>query len=80
MSRTPEAPLKSAVVGADVAEENSEFRFSVSSAINGKVITIGKFKRNPHGPDWTHQLYIVPEGGDLIDALRVCVTLNHLRK
>lgn len=66
--------------GVEGADEAAEFRFSIGRAINGKIVTISKFKRNPHGPDWTHQLYLVPEGEDLMDAVKTCMTITALTK
>ncbi len=67
-------------ITAEAADENAELRFSIGKAINGRVITISKFKRNPHGPDWTHQLYVVPEGTDLMDSIKTCIIINALSK
>ena len=54
----------------------AEYRLTIGRAINGSVITVSKFKRNPHGPDWTHQLYVVPEGTDLMDSIRTCLAIQ----
>ena len=55
-------------------------RLTVGSAINGHVIQIGRFKPNPHGPDWTYDTYLVPEGTDMVEALKTCITLGALTK
>ena len=64
----------------DTTDENAEYRFTIGKAINGNVITISRFKRNPHGPDWTHQLYVVPADTDLMEAVKTCITLQALSK
>ena len=61
-------------------DPSTDMRFTISSAINGKVITISRYKRNPHGPDWTSQLYVVPEGADLMESVKTCITLGVLNK
>lgn len=79
----PEPALKAhdnAVNASPVVDcdENSTFRMSVSRAINGKIITLSTYKRNPHGPDWTHEFYLVRDDERLVDALTVCLAMKTL--
>ena len=55
-------------------------RITINKAVNGHVIQIGKFRPNPHGPDWTYELYLVPDGTDMVDSIRTCITLGALNK
>jgi hypothetical protein len=55
-------------------------RFTIARAINGHVIQIGRFKPNPHGPDWTHDMYLVPDGADMMEAIKTSIALGALNK
>lgn len=69
--------------GAPALEEDPEnvlSRLVISRAVNGYVIQIGKYKPNPHGPDWTFTSYVVPEGEDMTDAIKACITIGTLSK
>lgn len=45
------------------------FRLTVLRCLNGRAIEIGTYKPNPHGPDWTYDMYLVPEGDLISDAI-----------
>ena len=61
-------------------DESKAMRFTIVKSINGHMIQIGRYKPNPHGPDWTYDTYLVPEGTDMVDAIRTCITLGALTK
>ena len=61
-------------------DESKATRFTIVKAINGHMIQIARYKPNPHGPDWTYDTYLVPEGTDMMDAIRTCITLGALTK
>lgn len=47
------------------------------NAVNGRILRVAKYTPNPHGPDWTHTLYMVPEDQSLPDAIATCLVLNN---
>lgn len=57
-----------------------DVRITVKHAINGKVLDISTYKPNPRGSDWTHELFVVPEGENLKDALTMLLLLKGLDK
>ena len=61
-------------------DETKATRLTIVKAINGHMIQIGRYKPSPHGPDWTYDTYLVPEGTDMMDAIRTCITLGALTK
>lgn len=65
---------------AEAHERTSQpsMRFSVIKAVNGRVIEVGKFKHNPHGPDWTFDLYIVGENERLSAAIERIMVIKQL--
>lgn len=71
------------IKGAPALEETPEnvlSRLVIVRAVNGYVLQIGKYKPNPHGPDWTFASYVVPEGEDITDAIKACITIGALSK
>ena len=57
-------------------EAEPKLRVELVEAVNGRVLQIGKYKPNPHGPDWTFTLYVVGEGETLPDAIATCLVLH----
>ena len=53
----------------------------ISEAINGKVLTIRTYKPiNPqYGNNWVSELYLVPEGESLPEALTMLLLLKGLK-
>ena len=54
-------------------------RFQVYKAVNGKVIQVMHYKHNPHGPDWTGELFVVPDDGDLMDTIKIAIVSKALK-
>jgi hypothetical protein len=54
---------------AETDAVHSNMMFSFIRATNGVIIKVSKFKHNPHGPDWTHELHIVREDETIQDAV-----------
>ena len=46
-------------------------RIHINKAMNGYIVQVLTYKHNPHGPDWTGDIVLVPEGADLMEAIRV---------
>lgn len=57
-------------------DQDVKLRVELLEAVNGRVLQIGKYKPNPHGPDWTFTLYVVGEGETLPDAIATCLVLH----
>lgn len=51
-------------------------RVEVIEAVNGRVLNVGVYKPNPHGPDWTHHLYVVRDGEALPDAIATVLVIT----
>lgn len=72
------------VTAALTADEGIDHRgcvqFTVLKAMNGRMVRIGTYKHNPHGPDWTYELYIVPEGERIGDTLERLAVIKMLEK
>lgn len=68
------------LASAEVAQSQSfpTFRIGVMKAMNGRLIEMSTFKHNPHGPDWTTELFIVPEDQTLGQAITMVLTLKGL--
>jgi hypothetical protein len=52
--------------------------FSFVRAVNGTIIKVSKFKHNPNGPDWTHEMHIVREDETIQDAVLKVIAINAL--
>jgi hypothetical protein len=46
-------------------------RFEVIECMNGRLVKCSTFKPNPHGPDWTHKLYVMSDGESVGDAVNL---------
>lgn len=73
--------------GSGIAETNGHSqpdmphtRFGVLDVMNGKVLEVCTFKRNPHGPDWTTTYWILNEEQSLAEQLAVVMKLKGLSK
>jgi hypothetical protein len=53
-------------------------RFGVLSVMNGRVLEVCTFKRNPHGPDWTTTYWILNEEQPLAEQLALVMTMKGL--
>lgn len=55
-------------------------RIGVLKAMNGRVLELSTFKPNPHGPDWTTEMFIVPEDQTLNEAIGMLLTLKGMNQ
>ncbi|MFM1990271.1 MAG: hypothetical protein RJA99_3228 [Pseudomonadota bacterium] len=53
-------------------------RVSVLKAMNGRVLEVGIYKPNPRGPDWTFELFIVPENATIASAITTVFAMKAL--
>ena len=56
-------------------EQEAKLRVELIEACNGRVLQIGKYKPNPHGPDWSFTLYVVPDDQDLPAAIATALVI-----
>lgn len=59
---------------------DAKIRIGLVNAINGKLLEVSTYVPNPHGPDWTHEMYIVQEGEVLSDAIAKVMLMKGLQK
>lgn len=52
---------------------------SVINAINGRVIEIGNYAPNPHGPDWSYEHYIIADGEPLEPAMATILLMKGMK-
>jgi hypothetical protein len=63
----------------DIQERTqASFRLGVIAASNGRILEMSTYKRNPHGPDWTSELFIVPEDQTLAECISTILTVKGL--
>jgi hypothetical protein len=60
------------------ADSTPTCRIGVMKAMNGRILEIATFKHNPHGPDWTTELFIVPEDQTLSEAITTVLVTKGL--
>ena len=63
---TPPMPVS---ISDDITTDQM-LRIQISKATNGHVVQVQSYKHNPHGPDWTGELYVVPSGESLLEAIK----------
>ncbi len=49
------------------SDAGGEFKFSVLKVANGTIMKVTKYKPNPRGSDWIHELHIVKDGENVVD-------------
>jgi hypothetical protein len=59
---------------------DSKLRLGFIKAMNGTIVEVSTHKHNPHGPDWKHELYIVRDGENLNDAIKVILATKALEQ
>lgn len=47
--------------------------------MNGRLLEVSTYKHNPHGPDWTTELFIVPEDQTLAQSITTILTLKSVK-
>jgi hypothetical protein len=65
-------------VEPDQERPQASFRLGVINAANGRILEMSTFKRNPHGPDWTSELFIVPDDQTLAECISTILTVKGL--
>jgi hypothetical protein len=62
----------------DQERPQASFRLGVIAAANGRILEMSTFKRNNHGPDWTSELFIVPDDQTLAECISTILTVKGL--
>jgi hypothetical protein len=50
------------------------------TVMNGKLLEVSTYKRNPNGPDWTTDYWILTEDQPLSEQIAVVMKLKGLEK
>lgn len=50
------------------------------NVMNGQLLEVSTYKRNPNGPDWSTDYYILQEGVPLADQIALVITMKELAK
>lgn len=50
------------------------------NVMNGQLLEVSTFKRNPNGPDWSTDYYILQEGVPLAEQIALVLTMKGLEK
>lgn len=70
--------LQAVLVSSDehVGRAQPKFRLGLIAAANGRILEMSTYKHNPHGPDWTSELFIVPEDQTLSQSITTILTIK----
>jgi hypothetical protein len=73
-------PKLARAMEADSAPQD-QTGISISNAINGKVLTLRTYQpsKNHSRSDWVTELYIVPEGESLTEALTMLLMMRGVK-
>ena len=53
-----------------------KMRFELVDAMNGRLLKVCTYKFNPHGPDWTSEIYIMREDESVGDAVNTLMVMK----
>jgi Mg/Co/Ni transporter MgtE len=53
-------------------------RLGIVKAMNGRILEVSSYTPNKHGPDWTTEMFIVPEDQSLTQALTTLLVMKGL--
>lgn len=54
------------------------YRLTLVKAMNGRMLEVGVFKPNPHGPDWKYELFIIDANERVSDAVAKVLAIKAL--
>lgn len=81
------SPTARSLIGLDTGEtsgasqpQTPHCRFGVLPVMNGRVLEVCTFKRNPHGPDWSTTYWILNEEQPLAEQIATVITMKGLEK
>lgn len=55
-------------------------RMGALTVMNGKLLEVSTYKRNPNGPDWTTDYYIIDPEDTLAEQIAVVMVMKGLEK
>jgi hypothetical protein len=67
-------------ISVEATEAGEQLGFSVIKAANGTLLKVSRYKLNPRGSDWTHELHIVKEGETVVDTFRRIYAVHSLEQ
>ena len=59
---------------------DTQVTVGIRKVMNGYVLEMGSFKANPRGPDWTYTHFILPEGGNIPEAVAALLVKQRLEQ
>jgi hypothetical protein len=74
LEKTSDAQLSERVSG----NGQSTYRLTLVKAMNGRMLEVGVYKPNPHGPDWKYELYIIDANERVSDAVAKVLAIKAL--
>jgi hypothetical protein len=72
------AAISSVPISEDTPSIQASFRLGVIAAANGRILEVSTYKYNQHGPDWTTELFIVPDDQTLAECISTILTVKGL--
>jgi hypothetical protein len=63
-------------VESDDGAGKPKMRFELVDAINGRLLKVATYKFNPHGPDWTCEIYVMREDESVGDAVNTLMVMK----
>lgn len=66
-------------VASPADELPTAYRINITRALNGHIVHVLTHKSNPYGPDWTGDVTVVPEGADLMEAIKIGIAAAGLK-
>jgi hypothetical protein len=54
------------------------YRLTLVKAMNGRMLEVGVYKANQHGPDWKYELYIIDANERVSDAVAKVLAIKAL--
>lgn len=74
LEKTSDAQLSERVSG----NGQPAYRLTFVKAMNGRMLEVGVYKPNPHGPDWKYELYIIDSDERVSDAVAKVLAIKAL--
>jgi hypothetical protein len=68
-----DAPVQ---VESDDGAGKPKMRFELVDAMNGRLLKVATYKFNPHGPDWTCEIYVMREDESVGDAVNTLMVMK----
>jgi len=80
MNDSPKGPVANEAEISHRVEGNGQptYRLTLVKAVNGRLLEVGVYKANPHGPDWKYELYIIDSDERVSDAVAKVLAIKSL--